>query len=204
MVVIADIDTLASLPAREVRSGLAEVVKTGVIGAPGLFAYLEDCLGAVLRGDAEARTAVVARCAAYKAGVVAGDEREDAGRIVLNYGHTIGHGIEAAAAYRGVTHGEAVAVGMTLEARLAVRLGVCDAGLLERQTALLRLAGLPVRVADLRLAHRPAPDAIAGAMALDKKARAGRLRFVLPAGVGRTTVRDDVPPSLIREVLDDG
>jgi len=204
VVVIADIDTLASLPAREVRSGLAEVVKTGVIGAPGLFAYLEDCLGAVLRGDAEARTAVVARCAAYKAGVVAGDEREDAGRIVLNYGHTIGHGIEAAAAYRGVTHGEAVAVGMTLEARLAVRLGVCDAGLLERQTALLRLAGLPVRVADLRLAHRPAPDAIAGAMALDKKARAGRLRFVLPAGVGRTTVRDDVPPSLIREVLDDG
>ncbi len=202
--VVADIDTLASLPAREVRSGLAEVVKTGVIGAPALFAYLEERLGTVLRGDPEARATVVASCAAYKAGVVAGDEREDAGRIVLNYGHTIGHGIEAAATYRGVTHGEAVAVGMTLEARLAVRLGVCDPALLERQTTLLRSAGLPVRVDDLRLARRPTPEAIAEAMALDKKARAGRLRFVLPAGVGRTTVRDDVPPSLIREVLDDG
>ncbi|HXX38850.1 MAG TPA: 3-dehydroquinate synthase [bacterium] len=203
VLVVSDIDTLGSLPLREMQSGMAEVIKTGVIGSPGLFSYLEDGLKAVLRRDPDALATVVARCAAYKAGVVTSDEREEAGRIVLNYGHTIGHGIEAAAGYRGLTHGEAVAVGMTLEGRLAVRMGLCDAASMERQAALLRGAGLPVRVADLRTRHRPSAGAIAAAMALDKKARAGRLRFVLPVEVGRTVVRDDVPATLVEEVLGD-
>jgi len=202
--VVADIETLRSLPPRELRSGMAEVIKTGVIGAPDLFAYLEADLPAVLARRPDALSAVVATCAAYKAAVVAGDEREEAGRVVLNYGHTIGHGIEAAAGYRGPTHGEAIAIGMTLEARIAVRLGICDPSLVDRQTALLRGARLPVGLRDTRLRRLPAPEAIVEAMAHDKKARAGRLRFVLPAEIGRTVLRDDVSAGLLEEVLADG
>ncbi len=210
--VLADIATLRSLPLRELRSGMAEVIKTGVIGAPDLFEYLEGQIRTVLARRPDALVHVVSRCVEYKADVVARDERETGGRIVLNYGHTIGHGIEAAAGYRGLTHGEAIAVGMTLEARLAVRLGICDAGLLDRQTRLLERAGLPVRLGQIRRgrAHGagqdapPAPEAVAAAMTHDKKARAGRLRFVLPTGLGQTAVRDDVPAGLLEEVLADG
>ncbi len=202
--VIADIDTLRSLPLRELRSGMAEVIKTGVIGDPDLFNYLEENLRKVLTRRPEALAYVVGRCARYKAGIVAADEHETGGRIVLNYGHTIGHGIEAAAGYRGLTHGEAIAAGMTLEAAIAVRLGVCEASLLERQTRLLERAGLPARLSRIRGGRPPAAEAIVAAMTHDKKARAGRLRFVLPAGIGQTVVRDDVPSPLLEEVLADG
>src|SRR5579885_133900 len=202
--VVSDIDTLRSLPPRELRSGMAEVIKTGVIGAPDLFEDLEAHIRAALAREPGVLARVVGRCAEYKAGIVAGDEREEAGRVVLNYGHTIGHGIEAAAGYRRVTHGEAIAVGMTLEARLAVRLGVCDETLLARQTRLLAAAGLPVRLADICRGRPPARSAIAAAMAHDKKARAGRLRLVLPARLGATVLREDLPAGLLEEVLDDG
>jgi len=201
--VLADIDTLRSLPRRELWSGMAEVIKTGVIGAPDLFDYLGEHLRDVLARHPEALATVVSRCAEYKAGIVAGDEHEVAGRMALNYGHTIGHAIEAAAGYRGITHGEAIAVGMTLEARLARALGICDATLLARQTELLQTARLPVRLAELRLSHPPSPAAVMAAMKHDKKARGGRLRFVLPAALGRTVVRDDVPARLLGEVLAD-
>lgn len=201
--VLADIDTLRSLPRRELRSGTAEVIKTGVIGAPDLFDYLGEHLQDVLALRPEALATVVSRCAEYKAGVVAGDEHEVAGRMALNYGHTIGHAIEAAVGYRGITHGEAIAVGMTLEARLATALGICDAALLARQTGLLRTARLPVRPAELRLSRPPTPAAVVAAMKHDKKVRGGRLRFVLPAALGRTVIRDDVPTRLVEEVLAD-
>jgi shikimate kinase / 3-dehydroquinate synthase len=201
--VIADIDTLGSLPRRQLRSGLAEIIKTGVIGDPELFAFLERDFRRVLARRPEALSYIIGRCAAYKARIVATDERESGERMVLNYGHTVGHGIEAAAGYRGLTHGEAIAVGMTLEARLAVRLGVCEAALLERQTALLRGTGLPVALADLGAA-RPDQAAVIAAMTHDKKAVTGRLRFVLPASLGRTVLRDDVAPTLLEEVLADG
>jgi shikimate kinase / 3-dehydroquinate synthase len=200
--VVADIDTLASLPRRQLRSGLAEVVKTGMIGAPELFEFVEGHLPRVLARRADALVHVIERCAAYKARIVAADEWESGERMVLNYGHTIGHGIEAAAGYRGLTHGEAVALGMTLEARLAVRLGICDAVLLDRQTAVLERAGLPVRLGALGAA--PGAAAILAAMTHDKKALTGRLRFVLPAAIDRTVLRDDVPPTLLQEVLADG
>jgi 3-dehydroquinate synthase len=202
--VLADIDMLRSLPRREIRSGMAEVIKTAVIGAPDLVDYLGGHLRDILALRPESLAAVVSRCAEYKAGVVSGDEREAAGRIALNYGHTIGHAIEAAVGYRGISHGEAVAVGMTLEARLAVALGLCGAGLLERQTDLLRKAGLPVRTAELRRGRPPAPAAVVAAMAHDKKALGGRLRFVLPTALGHTAVREDVPAGLLEEVLNDG
>jgi 3-dehydroquinate synthase len=201
--VVADIDTLASLPRRQLRSGMAEVVKTGVIGAPDLVEFLERNLRRVLARRADALAHTIERCAAYKARIVAADERESGGRMLLNYGHTIGHGIEAAVGYRGLTHGEAVALGMTLEARLAVRLGVCAAEVLERQTALLEQAGLPVALRSLG-AVKPEIQAVLDTMTHDKKAVAGRLRFVLPAAIGRTVLRDDVPPTLLKEVLADG
>jgi 3-dehydroquinate synthase len=136
--------------------------------------------------------------------VVAQDERETGMRALLNYGHTIGHGIEAATGYRGLTHGEAIAVGMTLEAALAVRLGLCDAALRNRQTRLLHAAGLPVRWGDLRSKTPPDPAAVRAAMLHDKKARAGQLRFVLPSGLGQPVIRDDVPETLLEEVLANG
>jgi 3-dehydroquinate synthase len=203
VLVVEDLDTLASLPPRQLRSGMAEVIKTAMIGAPDLFEFLESGLRRVLAREPDALAYTIERCAAYKARIVAADERESSERIVLNYGHTIGHGIEAAAGYRGLTHGEAVAIGMTLEARLAVRLGACDARLLDRQTALLERAGLPVRMAGLGGA-RPEATAVVAAMTHDKKAVTGRLRFVLPASIGRTVVCDDVPPTLLQEVLGNG
>jgi len=202
--VVADVETLASLPRRELRSGMAEVIKTGVTGAPDLFEFLEGNLRRVLARRPAALVHTIERCVAYKARIVAADERETGERIVLNYGHTIGHGIEAAAGYRGLRHGEAIAVGMTLEARLAVRLGICGSGLLERQTALLEGTGLPVRLDGLGAARPGGAAAILDAMTHDKKARAGRLRFVLPVEIGRTVVRDDVPSALLEEVLADG
>ena len=202
--VLSDIDTLRSLPLRELRSGMAEVVKTGVIGDPALFEFVEARIRACLRRDPSTLAWIVGRCAAYKAGIVAGDEREAGERMVLNYGHTIGHAIEAAAGYRGLTHGEAIAVGMTLEARLAQRLGLCDALLVDRQTRMLVALGLPVRLAALSRGTPPAADRVQAAMAHDKKASAGRLRFVLPAALGRTVIRDDVPLAFVEEVLADG
>jgi 3-dehydroquinate synthase len=202
--VLSDIGTLRSLPLRAVRSGMAEVVKTGVIGDPLLFEFVEQRTRAILRRDPDALAWIVGRCAAYKAGVVAGDEREAGERMVLNYGHTIGHGIEAAAGYRGLTHGEAIAVGMTLEAKVSARLGICDAVLVERQTRTLAALGLPVRLGALGRGQAPASDRIQAAMAHDKKAGAGRLRFALPEALGRTVIRDDVPPALVEEVLAGG
>lgn len=200
-VVLADTGTLRSLPLREIRSGMAEAVKTGVIGDPALFECVETRGRACLRRDLGLVAWVAGRCATYKAGVVAGDEREAGGRMVLNYGHTIGHGIEAAAGYRGMTHGEAIAVGMTYEAKLAVRLGLCDLTLLDRQTQVLEALGLPVRLGAVGRGRPLAPDGVRAAMAHDKKASAGRLRFVLPEALGRVTIRDDVPPALVDEVL---
>ena len=202
--VLSDIGTLRSLPLREVRSGMAEVVKTGVIGDPLLFEFVEQRTRACLRREPDVLAWIVGRCAAYKAAIVAGDERETGDRMVLNYGHTIGHGIEAAAGYRGLTHGEAIAVGMTLEARLAARLGLCDAILVDRQTRTLAALGLPVRLGALARGKAPASDRIQAAMAHDKKAGAGRLRFALPEALGRTVIRDDVPPALVEEVLAGG
>ena len=202
--VLSDVETLRSLPLRELRSGMAEVIKTGIIGAPDLLDFVETHLRSCLRREPDALGWIVGRCAAYKGEVVAGDEREAGPRMMLNYGHTIGHAIEAAAGYRGLTHGEAVAVGMTLEAALAVRLGVCDPALLDRQTRVLKAVGLPVRLAGLRRGKPPNRDRVRAAMGHDKKTSGGRVRFVLPAAAGRTVIRDDVPPALVEEVLASG
>lgn len=174
---------LDSLPPREYVSGLAEVVKYGVILDADFFAYLEAHADAVLARDPAAVRHVVARSCRLKADVVRLDERELTGvRAALNYGHTFAHAFETVAGYGAWLHGEAVAAGMVCAADLARRRGLVSADVVERQSALLRRLGLPTR---------PGPwpaDALVEAMRGDKKAEAGRLRFVLPTRLGEVSV----------------
>ncbi|RIK70705.1 MAG: 3-dehydroquinate synthase [Planctomycetota bacterium] len=177
--VLIDVEALHSLPDREYRAGLAEVVKYGVILDEALFAYLEQHVDAINGKDPAVLMHVVQRCCRLKADVVQQDERETTGlRAVLNYGHTYGHAFEALGQYEALLHGEAVAAGMRCAARLAARLGRIDAATVARQDALLDALRLttPVPKADgqelVRLMYR------------DKKAAAGKLRFVLPTRIG--------------------
>jgi 3-dehydroquinate synthase len=194
--VLTDVDTLSSLPARERRAGLAEAVKYGMILDPELFSMLErDSNGLVAAGNTRQMADVVARCAATKARVVSLDETERGPREILNYGHTIGHAIESA--MKGeLVHGEAIAIGMTVELRTAQRMGLVTADVDERQTRLLERLGLPTRVPTVTT------SAVLDAMRLDKKRREGRIRCSLPEGIGRTRLGVDVPASLLEEVID--
>lgn len=193
--VLADVRLLSTLPVRELRSGLAEVIKTAVIGDPFLFEFLERELDAVLSRDPRALSEVITHCAAYKARIVELDERERRQRMVLNYGHTIGHALEAASGLGRLTHGEAVSIGMAVEAHLAHRLGLVPAATVQRQNDLLRRAGLPVS------APRINPRRLWQAMALDKKIRNGKVRFPLLKGIGEVLLEQEVPEVLLREVL---
>jgi 3-dehydroquinate synthase len=191
-----DIETLATLPEREYRSGLAEVVKYGVILDPDLFAYLEANVAAILARAPAAVRHIVLRSCQLKARVVEQDEREETGqRVVLNYGHTFAHAFETAAGYSAWLHGEAVAVGMICASRLAERIGLVPAALTKRQQHLLEAFALPTAPA-----RWPLDDLIA-TMRSDKKALAGRLRFVLPRRLGEVALFDDVPEADVREVL---
>lgn len=193
--VIVDPELLRTLPEREYRAGLAEVVKSGVIANPALFGWLEKNVEAILARRPAAVLACIVGAAGFKAAVCSRDERETGERVVLNYGHTVGHAIETVTGYRRYRHGEAVSIGMDAEARLAERIGLCPSGLVGRQRELLLRLGLPVR-SDVRLARR-----LLRAMKHDKKARAGRMRFVLPVKLGAVRVVTDVPPADIEAVL---
>jgi len=191
-----DPSLLQPLPDREYRSGLAEVVKYGVIRDADFFAWLEANRAAVLRREAVAVSHVVARCCRLKADVVEQDERELTGlRAMLNYGHTFAHAFETVGGYGSWLHGEAVAAGMICASRLAERRGLIPAEVTQRQVSLLRDFGLPV-----------APllwpvDELLSVMRSDKKNVAGRLRFVLPTRLGEVKLFDDVPEADVREVL---
>jgi len=196
--VLADVGALATLPEEELRTGLAEVVKHAMIRDAGLFGILESHTDALLMYDPVRLEEVIARSVRIKAEVVMADERESGLRRILNYGHTIGHAIESAslAAGAAMTHGRAVALGMVAEARLAERRGLVDAKVAERQRRLLARFGLPVALADL-----PDPDRLLAILRHDKKAAAGRLRFVLPTAVGAVTEADDVTDDEVREAI---
>jgi 3-dehydroquinate synthase len=191
-----DTQALDTLPEREYRSGLAEVVKYGVILDADFFAYLEANGAALLRREPEAVRRVVTRCCRLKADVVEQDEREETGlRAVLNYGHTFAHAFETAAGYGGWLHGEAVAAGMVCASRLAERRGLIGPEPTARQVRLLEALGLPT-------APQPWPaEALLATMRSDKKALAGRLRFVLPRRLGEVALFDDVPEADVLEVL---
>ncbi len=181
--VLADTETLATLPAREWRAGLAEVIKYGMIADANLFAYLESRMGAVRGMEPKSVAHIVARSCQIKADVVMEDERESDRRRVLNYGHTIGHALETLGSYRTLVHGEAVAIGMVHEADLARHLGLCSSELVNRQRALVLAAGLPATLASVR------GGAIWDAMQHDKKVAAGQVYCVLPRRVGDVCIR---------------
>jgi 3-dehydroquinate synthase len=184
--VVADLDTLAGLPAPEVRSGLAEVAKAGLVGDPALAEALHRSAGPAVAADPDALAPLVEGAVRVKAAVVGADEHEDAvpgqvGRLALNYGHTLGHALERLAGYRGLRHGEAVALGMVFAARVAEAVGLAGPGLAAGHVELLAALGLPV--GGVRLD----PDQVLAAMATDKKHRRG-LRLVLLRRPGQPEV----------------
>ena len=197
--VIADVDTLATLPDREFKSGLAEVVKYGMILDPEFFNWLDANTAAILGRNTAALGHVVGRSAALKAGVVERDEREITGlRAILNYGHTFAHAYETAAGYGTLLHGEAVAIGMVSAASLAQSLGRIGPDIVARQMQLLRTFDLPVTVPT---GAGFTADALLATMARDKKTVGGRLRFVLPTRIGHVELVDGIDQTAVRAIL---
>lgn len=197
--VFSDIDALASLPNREYLSGLAEVVKYGMIFDPDFFAWLEANAAELVARSPEPLAHAVERSAALKAAVVERDEREISGaRAALNYGHTFAHAFETAAGYGRLLHGEAVAIGMSCAARLAADMGRLAADVPGRQDALLLQLGLPAAVA---AAGPLDADELLAIMARDKKSLGRRLRFVLPSRIGAVELVGDIDEPLVRRVL---
>jgi 3-dehydroquinate synthase len=192
--VLADVTTLATLPDRDYRSGLAEVAKYALTLDSELLAELEADPGPVLDRDPEALERLVARCVWAKARTAGADERDTGARLVLNYGHTLGHALERLESYGGRSHGEGVAIGMVFGARLAESQGVAEAGLAARTVRLLKSLGLDPGGA------LPPADRIVEAIRLDKKYRGG-VRFVLLRAVGRPEVITDVPEADVRQIL---
>ncbi|MEX2598936.1 MAG: 3-dehydroquinate synthase [Dehalococcoidia bacterium] len=198
MMVIADAAALTTLPERALREGWAEAIKHGFALDSDLVDTYESKADALLALEPELTAEVVARNMAVKARIVTEDERETSGRrMLLNYGHTIGHGLEAAAGYGRYLHGEAVAVGMTGAARLGMLQGVTPADLVERQAAVLRRFGLPSSYEGVD------PDAILDAMTRDKKNTAGSLSWVLLEDTGRAAIQRDVPQDRVAQVVAD-
>lgn len=192
-----DSSYLDTLPQREYLSGLAEVVKYGVILDAGFFTYLETHVNEILARKSDKLIHVVAKCCRLKADVVEKDEREETGlRAILNYGHTFAHAFETVGGYGTWLHGEAVAAGMVYAGRLAEKLGLLD-DLTARQQSLLETFSLPT---EMRVGW-PTDDLIA-VMRRDKKAVGGRMRFILPTRIGEVKLVNDVPESLVRDVLE--
>ena len=193
--VLCDPEALKTLPRREYVSGLGEVVKYGMIRDAALFEVLEKNIEGIRARDAAVLDEVVYRCAVIKADVVSRDERESGGRAILNYGHTIGHALEAAGNYRALHHGEAVSIGMEAEAVIAMKLGIAPLEVLAAQNRLLKLCGLPTR------ARKLPQKKVLAALKLDKKNVAGKTRFVLPEAVGKVRWGVEVPPDLVLSAL---
>ena len=193
LLVWSDTATLQTLPTREVCSGLGEVIKYGVIRDRSLFGWLERELPKILARDPDALQHIVERSAAIKARVVAGDELERGERVILNHGHTVGHGLEAAADYRRLRHGEAVLLGMRIEAQIATWMGLLSE---ERRRRIVDLIDrVPVPRPRLSLTR------ILDHMGRDKKNRNGTTRFVLPTAVGRVQIVEGVDPLLLVDAI---
>ena len=195
LAVIADVATLDSLPERELRAGIAEVIKHGFILDSAFVAWLEANIGKLLARDRAALEHAVRRSCELKAQVVAADEREAGLRAILNFGHTFGHAIEAGVGYGEWLHGEAVAAGMVMAAELSQRAGTLRRADAERVKALIARAGLPVRGPKLPVAR------YLELMQIDKKAAGGKMRFVLLDGIGRATLRGELSADAIRDSI---
>ncbi len=189
--VLIDAETLTTLPLREFRAGMAEVIKYGVALDPVFFEYLEANAERIVAMDRECLTTVIRRCCELKAQVVELDEKEAGLRAVLNYGHTLGHAFETLCGYREMVHGEAVAIGMTLASRISATLELCSRQDAERIEALLHRFGLSTTIPDAdrqQLIH---------AIATDKKSRGGTINFIANQGIGHFTVIPRTPDELL-------
>ena len=195
LAVISDLATLDTLPDRELRAGLAEVVKHAFALDLGFVEWLEDHVQEVLNRERPALTHVVKRCCELKARVVAADERETGMRALLNFGHTFGHAIEAGAGYGAWLHGEAIAAGMVMAAELSFGLNLIGKPEVDRVKRLLAGAGLPTRGPAL------APERLMELMAGDKKAAQGKLRFVVLESLGRAALRGGVEDERVRQAI---
>lgn len=193
--VVVDLETLQSLPEKEYKAGISEIVKYGVIEDARLFEFLERQFKNILSHDNEALEHIIATSCAIKARVVEKDERESHYRMVLNFGHTIGHAIESLTGYSTYTHGEAVAIGMVYAAKLSQLMGHCTEDVTQRITGLIENFGLPTKLPSLK-----AEDMIQS-MYLDKKTAHKKIRFILVKGIGAIEIVDDVAESHIKEAL---
>jgi 3-dehydroquinate synthase len=196
--VIADVDTLATLPAREYRAGIAEVVKGAAIGDEPFFSWLETHADALAARDAGTLLEAIARKVRYKAGVVARDETEQGERALLNLGHTFGHALETAGHYTTLLHGEGVAIGMLLAAQLSERLGMSTGADTSRLRQLLEKLGLPTSIPSGMDARQ-----LLALMRLDKKNTAGSLRLILWRGIGRAEIVGGVAEAQVLATLDE-
>ena len=195
--VLSDVSTLRGLSARQMASGWAEAIKHGLILDEDLLADFDRQRDVLMALEPRAAAELIRRSVAIKANVVSRDERETLGvRVLLNYGHTIGHAIEAATGYDTYLHGEAVSVGMMGAANIALHRGLLDAEAVERQADMLRSFGLPLSCEGVSV------DAIEEAMRSDKKVSAGSIRWVLLDGIGNAVTRNDVPPELVRQTVE--
>ena len=193
--VVIDVATLGSLPDRQLRAGLAEVIKYGAVSDGEFLDWIESNMAALLRRKTEALVHAIKRSCEIKAAIVAADERESGRRAILNFGHTFGHAIEAGHGYGNWLHGEAVACGMAMAADLSVRVGLIERAHAERLTRIVRAAGLPTRAPSLGIGR------YLELMGLDKKMEGGQMRFVLLDGTGRAVVRG-VAPICLAETLE--
>jgi len=194
--VFSDVKILKTLSLRQIKSGLAEVIKYGIIRDPQLFLYLERCYPDILSLKESALEFMVMRCSGIKAKIVQQDEREEKGiRTVLNFGHTIGHAIEAAGNYKRYNHGEAIALGILVAADLSQRLGFVSGKTVNRIENIVQAVGLPTRINKLSL------QAIIKAHYRDKKFIGQKNRFVLIRDIGRTQIQENIPLNLIKAVL---
>ncbi len=194
--VVADINTLQSLPQRELQAGLAEVIKYGLIRDPEFFTWMEQNIDALLAHDLAALTYAIERSCINKAQVVEQDERESGVRALLNFGHTFGHAIENKLGYKDWLHGEAVAAGMVIAAQFSKRLNLIDEEQYLRVEETIGKFGLPIRPpSDMT------EDEFLDAMAVDKKVDAGKIRFIVLEKIGKAFVIDDYPLSVLKQTL---
>ncbi len=197
-IVISDVSLLKSIPKRRLRSAMAEIIKYGVIKDKRLFRYIEKNYAKILSGDEKSLEHIISRSSRIKAGIVSADEFDNKGlRVILNYGHTAGHAIEAASEYSGLyDHGESVAIGMAIAADIAVSLKLLSSRDADRIISLIIKCGLPARAKGLSAGK------IYAALGHDKKFIRGKNRFVLPAGIGNVKIVEGVPEKIIKKAIE--
>jgi len=197
--VLMDLGALQTLPKAEFLSGMAEVIKYGVIRDAAFFNYLDQRRDRILALDPEALSHIISRSCEIKADVVGRDEHEGGLRAILNFGHTVGHAVETARNY-AVRHGEAVAIGMVYASRLAHRTGLCDTSVPERVEKLVQSYGLPTDLSSL--GSMPSVTALMDIMQIDKKAEGGKVKFVLPKKIGEVVITKEWDEAALKEVLE--